>query len=333
MIVGSSAVSSKTIPVVTLLLLVINVGVFMKSYMLEVAAYNDDSRISVSVNEYGEAVLTQTETEKDFALQEFFNLWGFQFSDLKNGEFHSIFSNMFVHGGVFHLLGNLLALWAFAIAMEELFGAIGFTFLYLGSGVVACLVQGFFMMESEIPIVGASGAVAGIMGAFTVLLGFKAYVKVLIWFMGYRVINVPAPVFAGIWLFPQLVSLSEHGVVDGGGVALLSHLAGFGVGAAVALIMAPQFKSRIKEKADGDLVIESNEPEEEMDEQKILDEILACRPFAEVVDTLGDCQISCPGCGNPLNLHNTVADRLVKCTSNTCDQMTYIDGELLAKNM
>ena len=333
MIVGSSAVSSKTIPIVTLILLVINVGIFMKSYMLEVAAVNDDSRVTIEVNEFGEAMIAQTETEQDTALQDFFNLWGFQFSDLKNGEFHAIFTNMFVHGGIFHLLGNMLALWAFAIAMEELFGAIGFTFLYIGTGVVACLTQALFMMNNELPIIGASGAVAGVMGAFVVLLGFKAQVKVLIWFMGYRIVNIPAPVFAGIWLFPQLISLSEHGVVDGGGVAILSHLAGFGVGAAVAMFVAPQFKSRISEKSDGNLVIEGNQEEEVVDEAKILDEVLACRPFAEVVETIGDCQIGCPGCGSPLNMHNTVADRLVKCTNNMCDQMTYVDGELLAQHM
>jgi len=332
MIVGSSAVSSKTIPIITLLLLIINVGVFLKSYSLEIAASNDESRISIEVNEHGEAFLEQSETEKDIALMDFFNLWGFQFSDLKNGEFHSVFSSLFVHGGLFHLVGNMLAFWAFAIAMEELFGAIGFTFLYFGTGVVACLMQGLFMMNSESPIIGASGAVAGVMGAFTVLLGFKAHVKVLIWFMGYRIVNIPAPVFAGIWLFPQLINLSENGVA-GGGVALISHLAGFGVGAAVALVMGKQLKSRISEQSDGNLVIEGKEEPEEADEKKILDEILACRPYTEVIDTLGDCQIGCPECGNTLNLHDTVADRLVKCTNNMCDKMTYIDGELLAQHL
>jgi len=327
LIVGSSAIDAKTIPFVTLLLLVINCCVFMKSYSLEIAAANDRPRFA-----FGED-FTFEESEADKELMNFFNLWGFQISDFGKGEVHSVLSNMFVHGGVMHLLGNMLALWAFAVAMEELFGSIGFIMLYISTGVVACVTQGLFMLTSDVPIVGASGAVAGVMGAFVVLLGFNASIKVWVGYIGMGIINIPSPVFAALWLFPQVLSIAEHGVVDGGGVALMAHLAGFAAGAVIALCCKPSFGSRINLQADGNLVIETKPRDLDQTEKQILDDILACRPYTEVVETLGDCQIYCPDCGSPLDLNNTVSDRLVRCTSGPCGKMVFIDGELLASHM
>ena len=129
------------------------------------------------------------------------------------------------------------------------------------------------------------------------------------------------------------MSISENGVVDGGGVALISHIVGFGVGAVVAAMVRPSFNSRISENSDGSLAIQARQKESVQDEQAILDEILAMRPFSEVVETLGNCTIPCPECGSALDLHTTVAQRLVKCTNSSCTKMTYVDGELLASQL
>jgi len=318
LIVGSSSVESKSIPIVTVILLILTVAFFLKSFGLEVVASNG---------------LGESQSESVEAIQDFYNMWGFQISDFSKGEYHSVFTNIFVHAGIAHIVGNMLAFWAFAIALEELFGGIGFIMFYIGAGVVACVTQGIFLMGSDVPIVGASGAVAGMMGAYAVLLGFRAKVKVLIWFFGPRIVHIPAPVFAGLWIFPQLVSISENGIVDGGGVALISHIAGFVIGAVVAVVVKPSFNSRICEQRDGSLSIKSKEKEVTLDEKEILDEVLAMRPFSEVVETLGDCSIACPECGSSLDLQSTVAQRLVKCKDPSCTKMTYIDGELLASHL
>jgi len=323
LIVGSSALESSKLPFVTIMLIVATIAFFLKGYCLEVVAIND-----LSGTGFGESRSARIDSVKDF-----YHFWGFQISDFKRGEFHSVFSNIFMHAGFWHLFGNMMAFWAFALALEEFFGSLGFLMFYLGTGVVACVSQGLFVMGSDIPIVGASGSVAAMMGAYAVLFGMGAHVKILIWFFGPRIINVPAPAFAAFWVFPQIISLTEHGVSDGGGVAIVSHVAGFGLGALIGLLMKPQANKRIVQNYDGSMKIKSNKPEDTQTEQQILDEILAMRPFSEVVETIGDCVIECPECGFPLDMHNTVSNRLVKCTSSTCSKMTYIDGELLAAHL
>ena len=274
LIVGTTGVESKKIPIVTVLLIIATVAFFVKSYALEITAYNDLTAGG------------SMRSSKVKAVQQFFDTWGFQISDFKNGEFHSVITNIFVHAGFAHILGNMLAFWAFAIALEELLGGLGFVVFYIGCGIISCISQGVFLMESDIPIVGASGAVAAMMGSYAVLLGYKAKVKVLIWFFGPRIINIPAPIFAGLWIFPQLIEVSEKGVVDGGGVALISHIAGFFVGGFIGAAMKKSFNSRICEQQDGTIAINSVEKNKQMDERELLDEILAMSPFSEVVETL-----------------------------------------------
>ena len=112
------------------ILLIVNVAFFLKSFSLDVVASNNlgDS----TAKSYG-------------ALQDFYNMWGFQISDFGKGEFHSVFTNIFVHGGIMHIVGNMLAFWAFAIALEELFSGIGFLAFYIFCGVISCVSQGMFL--------------------------------------------------------------------------------------------------------------------------------------------------------------------------------------------
>jgi membrane associated rhomboid family serine protease len=323
LIVGSSAIDSSKIPFVTIMLLVATIAFFIKGYCLEVIVYND-----LSGTGFGESRSARVES-----IKEFYNFWGFQISDFKRGEYHSIFSNIFMHAGFWHMFGNMMAFWAFALALEEFFGSVSFLVFYLGTGVVACVSQGLFLTGSDIPIVGASGAVAAMMGAYAILFGMGAHVKILIWFFGPRIVNVPAPAFAAFWVFPQLIDLSENGVSDGGGVALISHVAGFALGAVVGLVMKPEANRRITQDCNGTMKIKTKEKDATKSEKEILDQILAMRPFAEVVETIGDSVIECPKCEFPLDLHNSVSERLVKCTNPGCTKMTYIDGELLASHL
>lgn len=323
LIVGSSAIDSSKLPFVTIMLLVATIAFFIKGYCLEVVVYND----------LGGTGFGETRTERVESIQDFYDFWGFQISDIGKGEIHSVFSNIFMHAGFWHMFGNMMAFWAFALALEEFLGSVGFLIFYLGTGVVACVSQGLFLTGSDIPIVGASGAVAAMMGAYAVLFGMGAHVKILIWFFGPRIVNVPAPAFAAFWVFPQLISLSENGVVDGGGVALISHVAGFALGAVIGLVMKPEANKRITQGSDGAMKIQSKNQKDTKSEQDILDEILAMRPFAEVVETIGDCVIDCPECSFPLDMHNTVSERLVKCVNPGCSKMTYIDGQLLANHL
>ena len=144
------------------------------------------------------------------------------------GDFLTIFTSMFMHAGWVHLLGNMLYLWIFGDNVEDNFGHIKFLLFYLLCGIAATLAQLAFSAGSNVPNLGASGAIAGVLGAY-ILLYPRGQVKVL---MGRGVIPVPALVVIGFWIVLQFVSgfgsISQN--ADTGGVAYMAHIGGFVAG-------------------------------------------------------------------------------------------------------
>ena len=135
------------------------------------------------------------------------------------------FTSMFMHGGWLHLIGNMLFLWIYGNNVEDYFGGLKFVFFYLLSGLAAIALYTLFGASSEIPLVGASGAIAGTMGAYIVLHP-KARITVLIIFFFIQFIKIPARVVLGIWFFMQLF-MSLRDSTTGGGVAWMAHVGGF----------------------------------------------------------------------------------------------------------
>lgn len=148
------------------------------------------------------------------------------------------FTSMFLHGGWLHLIGNMLYLWIFGDNIEDSMGHARFLVFYLVCGVAAVAAQTLPDPESTIPMIGASGAISGVLGAY-LLLHPRANVLVLIP-LGFfsQLIRVPAMLVLGFWFVIQLVS--ELGAPEGGGVAFRAHIGGFIAG--MALI--PLFKAR-----------------------------------------------------------------------------------------
>lgn len=144
----------------------------------------------------------------------------------------TIFTSMFLHGGILHIVGNMLFLWVFGNNVEDAMGHLRFIVFYLLCGVAAALAQGLSDTSSEIPMIGASGAISGVLGAYLVLHP-RAEVHSLL-FLGIfvRVVTLPAMVVLGIWFGLQLLSavLTPQGE---GGVAFLAHIGGFVAGAAL----------------------------------------------------------------------------------------------------
>lgn len=143
--------------------------------------------------------------------------------------FLTLVTSQFLHGGFFHLISNLWYLWIFADNVEDCLRPSRFLFLYIGSGVVAALVHMFISPTSSIPMVGASGAIAGVLGAYLVLFPSARVVTVIPLGFFWRTIQVPAFVFLGIWFllqwFQGLLSIGQ--VADVGGVAFWAHVGGF----------------------------------------------------------------------------------------------------------
>ncbi len=145
--------------------------------------------------------------------------------ELAISPYFTAISSMFMHGGWMHLIGNMLFLWIFGNNVEDYFGPIKFIIFYLVSGLAAIALFTIFGPNSQIPLVGASGAIAGLMGAYIVLHP-RARVTVLVILFFIQFVVLPAKVVLGIWFFIQLL-LSFSGSSTGGGVAYLAHVGGF----------------------------------------------------------------------------------------------------------
>jgi membrane associated rhomboid family serine protease len=144
------------------------------------------------------------------------------------GDFPTIFTSMFMHGGWVHLLGNMLYLWIFGDNVEDSFGHAKFLIFYLLCGIAATFAQVFFTASSNVPNLGASGAIAGVLAAYLVMFP-RGQVRVM---MGRGIIPMPALVVIGFWIVLQLVSGigSISQTADTGGVAYLAHIGGFVAG-------------------------------------------------------------------------------------------------------
>lgn len=177
----------------------------------------------------------------------FFLKWGFIPEELSSGQaftrlglgftsvdiesplptWATIFSSMFIHGGLFHFAGNMAFLWVFGDNIEDRLGHLKYLVFYLASGVAATLSHFAIDSSSQTPLVGASGAIAGVMGAYLLLYPFNR-IKALVIFYFITVVELQALIFLGIWFFLQVInSLGTLGLSSGVNVAFMAHVGGF----------------------------------------------------------------------------------------------------------
>ena len=141
----------------------------------------------------------------------------------------TVFTAMFMHGGFLHIIGNMLYLWIFGNNVEDVLGHTRFALFYLTCGVIASAAHVLTNLNSPIPMLGASGAIAGVLGAYFVRFP-SARISVLIFFFFFiRIIRVPAVIVLGFWFLMQILQASA-GVAGEGGVAWFAHIGGFVAG-------------------------------------------------------------------------------------------------------
>ena len=171
----------------------------------------------------------------EWSLQGFFMTWGLVPGRLMAGSgAETLLTHMFLHGGWMHLAGNMLFLWIFGDNLEDEMGHLGFLLFYLVSGLAAAGLQIAPDPASAVPMVGASGAIAGVMGGYLLLFP-RARVDVLVIIVVFiRIFAWPAWVILGIWLAIQVFS-GFATPLDGGGVAYWAHVGGFVAGVVLAL--------------------------------------------------------------------------------------------------
>jgi|FLYN01.1.fsa_nt_gi membrane associated rhomboid family serine protease len=194
-------------PIVTFLLVAINVVVFL----IELAQPNPEA---------------------------FIMRWGATPAQITAGEaWITLITSMFLHGGWGHLLGNMVFLWVFGDNVEDAFGHVLYLVFYFVCGIVASLAHIFLSPDSNVPAVGASGAISGLLGAYILMFGSNR-VRVLI---GYFITTVPAYLMIGLWIVLQFIngfaSIAETAETGGGGVAYAAHVGGFIAGLILTLVL------------------------------------------------------------------------------------------------
>ena len=154
----------------------------------------------------------------------------------------TLLMSMFMHGGILHIAFNMLFLWVFGNNIEDAMGRVRFICFYLLAGIVAIYAQSVVSPDSLVPQIGASGAVAGVLGGYA-LLHPRARVLTLIFIIFFvTIVEIPAMIMLGIWFVlqfvPAIADVATPAVGEGGGVAYLAHVGGFAFGLALIKLFA-----------------------------------------------------------------------------------------------
>ncbi len=150
----------------------------------------------------------------------------------------TVFTSMFVHGGLFHLGGNMLYLWIFGDNVEDRIGRLKFLIFYLLSGLAAAAAQIWTDPVSKIPMVGASGAISGVLGAYLFLFPHARVLTLIPLGFFYRLVEVPALIILGFWIIVQVLNGVGTLGVQVGGVAWFAHIGGFVAGLVMVVLLS-----------------------------------------------------------------------------------------------
>ena len=151
----------------------------------------------------------------------------------------TLLTSMFLHGGWMHVIGNMWYLWIFGDNVEDRLGHGRFIFFYLLCGIIAAFGQIAMDPQSQLPTIGASGAIAGVMGAYFVLYPRSRVLTLIPLFIWWEIIELPAILLLGFWFLMQLVGAGAIAVTasTGGGVAFTAHVAGFVAGMIAVFVL------------------------------------------------------------------------------------------------
>jgi membrane associated rhomboid family serine protease len=156
----------------------------------------------------------------------------------------TIFTSMFMHGGLLHIGGNMLFLWIFGNNIEDRLGHVRFIFFYLFCGIVAAFAHALSSPGSQIPMIGASGAISGVLGAYLLLFPSARVHTVVFFGFFFQVLRIPALIVIGFWAIIQFVSgLITQGILHQGGTAWFAHAGGFLAGLITIKLWLPRRKN------------------------------------------------------------------------------------------
>ncbi|QDS97877.1 rhomboid family intramembrane serine protease [Adhaeretor mobilis] len=256
---------------------------------------------------------------------DFVETWGLVPTDLAGGHFNGLFTHMFLHGGFSHIIGNMLVLWAFSCSLENGLGTATLALFYIMWGLAAGLLHAAMEWGSDMPLIGASGAIAGLMGAYTVLYGADAKIKtVFFFFFKFWVVPVPAFLYGGAWFYLQLYNSLQD---DGGGIAWYAHIGGFAAGAITALLVRNQLDIKLVKDRDGTLCFKDTT---EDDKPRVL--VQGDRYEIAEHDVAGDGSTlpeDCPYCTTSLGEHERITPGVARCSNPECGRFVYAGAVLV----
>jgi membrane associated rhomboid family serine protease len=246
-------------------------------------------------------------------VQQFVDTWGLVPADLRRGYIVGVVSHMFLHGDVFHIVGNMLCLWAFVQTLEGCLGTARLIIFYLLWGVAGGLMHAAVSWGSDIPMIGASGAVAGMMGAYWVAFGPLTKIRTIIFILWHGVrVDIPAGAFMAIWILMQLIGAASEpeGCVS---VAWYAHFGGFAAGALTMVCLKNRTKARLVKTHQGDLEFEPSADEPA---------VAGAADYAPDPDAVPTC---CPYCDTPLDDEHRLAPNLLRCPNPECARCVYLE--------
>jgi len=177
--------------------------------------------------------------------------WSAVPADITSGHhWMTILTAMFMHGGWSHIIGNMVFLWAFGPEIEDAMGRLRYLVFYLVGGMVAMLAQIAASPHSTVPNLGASGAIAAVMGAFLITYPRDQIRSILIIFVFFKITRIPAGLLIGFWFLTQLFNAGAVAQVQTGGVAYLAHIGGFIYGAVTGRLFEDPRRLALQESAD-----------------------------------------------------------------------------------
>ncbi len=178
----------------------------------------------------------------DYSVNAFIEHWGLT-ATFSGFHLANIFTSMFIHGGWMHIIGNMIFLWCFGRSLEDAMGSGKFLIFYLLCGVVAAFTQSFLTWGSRAPMVGASGAIAGVMGAYLLKFPRARILTLVIVIVFITRIEVPAVLILGYWFILQLFSGAGsigYSHLSQGGTAYFAHIGGFIAGMVLVNVLGTQ---------------------------------------------------------------------------------------------
>jgi membrane associated rhomboid family serine protease len=229
-------VPSRSTPVVTIALVGLNVAAFLYQLSLNFAGDAGPGAAEAFVMEFGAVPCRLT--------------GGCVSPDDFPSPLMTIVTSMFLHGGLLHVGGNMLYLWIFGDNIEDALGHGRFLLFYLASGVAAALAQTVSAPRSHVPMIGASGAVSGVLGAYLIVFPYASILTLVTFGFFVRFVHIPAMIVLGFWVVLQVLNgyltvSASTGGAETGGVAWFAHIGGFLSGIVLLFLLRPRRSARL----------------------------------------------------------------------------------------